>query len=168
MTGIDLDHLRIANPCPASWSSMTGNERARFCGDCRKHVYNLAELTRQEAVELIQTHQGKVCMRIHRRVDGTVLVGDCPVGWRAMRGRMAKAAALLLGWITAAFAGIGCDTKRVEGTPPSGERDPVEVMGDVCVEPPLVNQPEDLPVLMGEVCPDSPPAARDALTPEVR
>lgn len=168
MTGIDLDHLRIANPCSASWSSMTGNERARFCGDCRKHVYNLAELTRQEAVELIQSNQGKVCMRIHRRADGTVLVGDCPVGWRAMRGRMAKAAALLFGWVTAAFAGIGCDEKHVDGVPTSGQPEPREVMGDVCVEPPLATPPEDARVLMGEVCPASPPESPEAPTPEVR
>ncbi len=44
-----LEDVRIASPCSASWEDMTGDARVRFCGKCAKNVYNLSEMTRDEA-----------------------------------------------------------------------------------------------------------------------
>ena len=89
---IKLDRLRIASPCPASWEQMTGDDRARFCELCNLHVYNIAELTASEAKSLIANAEGRICARLYRRSDGTVITKDCPVGLRAIRRRVARIA----------------------------------------------------------------------------
>lgn len=91
-----LDRIRIASPCHVSWESMTGTERARFCSQCKLHVYDFSRLSRKEAVALISNTQGRVCGRLHRRADGTILTSDCPVGLRAIRRRVARMAGACL------------------------------------------------------------------------
>src|SRR4051794_558697 len=44
-----LETLRIASPCTARWDEMRGDEQMRYCGQCRKKVYNLSAMTRDEA-----------------------------------------------------------------------------------------------------------------------
>jgi Carboxypeptidase regulatory-like domain len=87
-----LDRLRIASPCPARWEQMNGDDRARFCELCNLHVYNIAELTAREAKSLIANTEGRICARLYRRSDGTVITKDCPVGLRAIRRRVARIA----------------------------------------------------------------------------
>ena len=84
-----LQRIEIATPCDASWDDMAGDERKRFCQQCELHVYNLAAMTEQEAVQLIEETQGRLCGRIYRRKDGTVLTQDCPMGLRAVRRKLA-------------------------------------------------------------------------------
>ena len=38
----DLIDLRIASPCPAEWSKMTGTDRVRHCSECDLKVYNFS------------------------------------------------------------------------------------------------------------------------------
>lgn len=38
-----LDNIHIASPCSADWSEMYGDNRKRFCGDCKLNVYNLSD-----------------------------------------------------------------------------------------------------------------------------
>jgi hypothetical protein len=82
-----LESLRIASPCKADWGAMQGDDRVRFCGQCEKNVYNLSGMRRDEADALIQGAEGKVCIRMYRRADGTVLTSDCPDGVRRKRRR---------------------------------------------------------------------------------
>jgi hypothetical protein len=91
-----LDRVQIATPCPASWSAMTGGERVRHCELCHKNVYNISEMSRDEALSLIREKEGRLCLRLARRTDGTVLTKDCPVGVRAMRRRLAYALSFAL------------------------------------------------------------------------
>src|SRR5690606_3568930 len=97
-----LAEIRVASPCPANWDEMAGDERARFCSQCRKHVYNLSAMTAEAAEALIREKEGNLCGRFHRRADGTVLhAGDCPVGlaarqWRRIKGWAGAAASLVL------------------------------------------------------------------------
>lgn len=94
-----LDHLRVASSCPTSWEQMSGDDRVRFCDLCNLHVYNIARLTRTEAESLIAGAEGRICARLFRRTDGTVITKDCPVGLRAMRRRVARTAGALLATI---------------------------------------------------------------------
>jgi hypothetical protein len=75
-----LDDIAIASPCPAEWAQMSGDERSRFCGACKKHVYDLSAMTRAQAVRTIVEKEGRLCARLYRRADGTVLTADCPRG----------------------------------------------------------------------------------------
>ena len=90
-----IDRLRIATPCPISWEQMTGDNRVRFCDHCRLNVYNISELSSIEAETLIASTEGRLCARLFRRADGTVLTKDCPVGLRALRRRVAKRTAAI-------------------------------------------------------------------------
>lgn len=59
---------------------MEGNDQVRFCGQCSLNVYNIAEMNLEDAENLIVEKEGRLCLRLYRRSDGTVLTKDCPVG----------------------------------------------------------------------------------------
>jgi hypothetical protein len=82
-----LENARIGTRCNARWSAMEGDDRVRFCGECRKNVYNLSALPRAEAERLLQEREGRICIRLYKRADGTVMTADCPVGVRRLRVR---------------------------------------------------------------------------------
>jgi hypothetical protein len=92
-----LERVRVASPCSASWEEMAGDDRRRLCAHCDRHVYNLSEMTRDEAMALIFQKEGRLCARFYRRADGTVLTRDCPVGVRRARERFARVAAIIAG-----------------------------------------------------------------------
>jgi hypothetical protein len=87
-----IDRLRIASPCPVGWEQMTGGERVRHCDLCSLKVYNIAQMSRTDAEALIANTEGRICARLFRRADGTVITKDCPVGLRAIRRRVARVA----------------------------------------------------------------------------
>lgn len=70
-------NLAISEPCHADWSSMTGDERARFCSACAKHVHDLSAMTPVEAIDLLDqratTHEGSLCVRYRHDARGDVL-----------------------------------------------------------------------------------------------
>jgi hypothetical protein len=120
-----LGRMRIASPCPANWEGMEGDERVRFCRLCDLHVYNISEMTRAEAESLVARTEGRrLCARLYRRADGTVLTKDCPTGLRAVRRRVGRTAGAALAAVLSlcggafgqgkAKAGDSCDTGRAK------------------------------------------------------
>ncbi|HEX8558989.1 MAG TPA: hypothetical protein VF668_12850, partial [Pyrinomonadaceae bacterium] len=112
-----LEGVRVAAPCPARWEKMAGDERVRYCDSCSLHVYNLSGMTRREAEALVAGAEGRLCVRFHRRGDGTILTRDCPVGLRAVRRRVARVAgsalAAALGFLTGLGLDLGFEGARV-------------------------------------------------------
>jgi hypothetical protein len=100
-----LDSIRIASPCTADWDQMTGDDRVRFCKECNKNVFNLSEMTREEAQKLLTEHTGRLCLRLYRRPDGTVLTADCPVGLARVRQRLQRMCLAGLALVGAFFWG---------------------------------------------------------------
>jgi len=109
-----LNSIRIASPCHVDWESMTGDERKRFCGDCKLNVYNISEMTKKDAANLIRESEGRVCLRLYRRQDGTVITDNCPVGLRKLRERILKVAAI----VTAQLAIAGLLSSHAQGCEP--------------------------------------------------
>ena len=72
-----LSKVQVAKPCPANWREMKGNDQVRHCTHCAKNVYNLSNMSRQEAADLIERTEGKVCVRYYTRPDGGVMTKDC-------------------------------------------------------------------------------------------
>jgi hypothetical protein len=101
-----LDNIHIASPCSADWNEMYGDDRKRFCGDCKLNVYNLSDMTRDEAENLLMISEGRLCVRFFRRADGTVLTRNCPVGWRAVKQKTSRMATAAFSVLTAFFAGM--------------------------------------------------------------
>ncbi len=179
-----LDDLRIATPCSADWEQMQGDDRVRHCGDCRLNVYNVAEMTRAEAATLITMSEGKrVCMRLYRRPDGTLITQDCWERLRAARRRgwVAFAAALVIVGLTQLglrFAALGWLLQWASRKPP------IVTMGTIAEpirqapapapapapEPrPLMGEIEPQPALMGAVAVRRPePPAKKAPPKTIR
>jgi len=124
VSNIDLlDNIHVAAPCRASWDAMEGDERQRFCQQCRKNVYNLSDMTRKQAIALVQEKEGhNLCVRFYRRPDGTVLTDNCPVGLRGIRNTIVRRwaavsalAAVLLPLTRLSFAGASPQSTTKKG-----------------------------------------------------
>lgn len=133
-----LDRVEVASPCNARWADMSGDERVRFCGLCRQHVYDLSSLTRAEAAALLSRGEERRCIRFFRRADGTVLTADCPDALRRTRRRgrlLRRAAAVALGALGLGAAGCSPPHEEVMGArvapsaPPPGALTPAPAPG---------------------------------------
>jgi hypothetical protein len=126
---IDINKLRVAKPCSVGWETMTGDERARHCQSCKLYVYNIAGMTNAEVQHLVASREGRLCIRLFRRPDGTVITKDCPVGLRAYQKRIAKFAgaslATMLGLFSISF-GQKDDKKGIDASKIKIERTIVE------------------------------------------
>jgi hypothetical protein len=171
----DVDQVRIASPCKASWEDMIGDDRVRFCGQCSKNVYDLSALTRQDAEALLTKHEGNLCVRLYRRADGTVLTADCPTGARAKKRRLTVLAAMGGGLMAAAGAVAATSHTAVQGTialpqpvtvtqgevaKSVEEPPPRETMGKIAVRP-----PEPRPEPQGHWLMGAPPPSRPMTAP---
>jgi hypothetical protein len=161
-----LANIKIASPCSARWSQMAGDDRARFCAQCQKHVYNLSNLTADEAAALIREREGKLCARFYQRADGMVLTSDCPIGagqvWARCKRLLGAAAALMLLGVTVPLIARSPNREELPrarakvyrawddaivtiktwlGHPPARTM----VMGDICIVPPPANPPASVP-----------------------
>lgn len=101
-----LNNIRIASPCAADWNEMYGDDRKRFCGDCKLNVYNLSGMTRDAAESLIMNAEGRLCVRFYRRADGSVITDDCPVGWAKVKQRTRLYATAAASLLMALFTGV--------------------------------------------------------------
>ena len=101
-----LNNIKIASPCPADWNEMYGDDRKRFCGDCKLNVYNLSGMTKDEAESLIMNAEGRLCVRFYKRADGSVITADCPVGWAKLKHRTRVYATAVASLLMALFTGV--------------------------------------------------------------
>ncbi|MGD9562113.1 MAG: hypothetical protein AB7F88_07815 [Pyrinomonadaceae bacterium] len=136
-----LVNIKIASPCSANWNAMQGNERKRFCGECKLNVYNLSGMSRYDAENLLRVSEGRLCVRYFQRSDGTVLTADCPVGWARVKQRISIAAAAafsllfaLLGMLAAVpFMRKNVESVRKVVIPFAPTPEKREVMGNIAV-----------------------------------
>jgi hypothetical protein len=164
-----VDRITVRTPCTESWDAMRGDDRKRFCGKCRLHVYDISAMSRGEAETLLAariapgrgatngaTNGGsdRLCVRFARRPDGTVVTDDCGPVRRAIRRRAMVVRAAAAGIFAMFFPLAACSKPApavdVQGTPISppdrlaGEAE----LGDVC--PPEMGKMRIAP-------PDQPP-----------
>lgn len=85
--------LKVASPCKASWKDMSGDDAVRFCGLCKKNVYELSHMSSEQIEELLTGSGEKRCVRFYQRKDGTLLTSDCSVGLRRKRRKQAMVGA---------------------------------------------------------------------------
>lgn len=122
-----LDALEVASPCQAAWDEMQGDDTVRHCKSCRLNVYNLSRMTRGQAENLVRQREGRLCVRFYRRADGTVLTRDCPIGLRAIRGRLVRVAASIGALVGAAiFGGLSARGGLAESEPHVTTRGPLQ------------------------------------------
>jgi hypothetical protein len=154
-----LEDLTIAAPCPAKWEAMTGDDRVRHCELCKLSVYNVAALTAAEALDLVTKSEGRVCARLYKRADGTVLTANCPVGvkaaWRRVAWAAAAAAVVVLTVstvVSAKLAGSGGGAHSTFAAAKHATKEfLVKHLPDWMI--PECWKPEQLLVTMGEIAP---------------
>lgn len=157
---VNLNNIKIASPCEADWDSMFGNERKRFCGQCKLNVYNLSGMSRAEAEALLEQSEGRLCVRYFRRADGTILTEDCPVGWAKVKKRVSAFATAAFAIFVSAFSGAYFSAKGVSGAE-VGKLLPI----------PLTTPTPKYEPLMGAVAMPSPtptPKASPSPTPKIK
>jgi hypothetical protein len=175
-----LENTQIATPCTADWNAMApvgdAPSQVRHCEQCHLNVYNLSAMTRHQAEALIAEHtqqhpESRLCVRLYRRADGTVLTQDCPVGlatqhhrplalckthrWR--RTLRHSAATILIATAIGTFYPMasGHATEPPASSTPSSVAPP-QVMGQLVAptqhpEPPAVGHDKSLTPEMGDV-----------------
>ena len=73
-----LDQLQVVSPCSTDWDRMSGDEKKRFCSECDKFVYDFSQMTRRQVEAIVSIHRGRMCARITRRPDGSLLTMETP------------------------------------------------------------------------------------------
>jgi carboxypeptidase family protein len=73
-----LDQLKIVSPCSTDWDRMSGDEKKRFCSECDKFVYDFSQMTRSQVEAIVSIHRGRMCARITRRPDGSLVTLEAP------------------------------------------------------------------------------------------
>jgi hypothetical protein len=157
-----LNNLKVASPCSQDWNAMIGDDRKRYCGECKLNVFNLSGMSRTEAENLIMNAEGRLCVRFYKRADGSVITEDCPVGWAKVKARTKVYITALASLIFTFFGALGLVSalnKVRERRTTMGDvavTDPtpkiIPKMGNVAV-PVTKETPEERPVVMGGISP---------------
>jgi len=121
----------------------------RFCGECKLNVYNLSGMSRQEAEDLVAGAEGRLCVRFYRRIDGTIITENCPVGWAMVKQR-AKV------YVTAAFSLLMTLLSGLFIASLFGRSNNIVEVGVLSVKPTPTPTPKTVP-LMG-IVPYTPPS----------
>lgn len=155
-----LETIQIASPCQASWGEMRGDDRARFCSQCSKCVYNIAMMPALDVAKLIEETEGRVCMRLYRRRDGTVLTADCPVGAeQAKRGRLRRVVAWSVLGLSVLFTRSLLQSYAASAERPQGAGGGLSQRLEACVDWAKdiigLNPTPTGTVTMGVICPPS-------------
>ena len=158
-----LNNIKIASPCPADWNEMYGDDRKRFCGDCKLNVYNLSGMTLDEAEMLVTNAEGRLCVRYFQRADGTIITADCPVGWAKVKARTKVYATAVASMLVALFSGLLFVSMFSKGKPTIGKLlipfttpTPEMTMGAVAMNPDPTPQPLMGNFIQGDIAAPSP------------
>jgi hypothetical protein len=150
-TRIPLSQIRVAGPCSQPWQEMTGDDRARFCTHCDRHVHNLSAMTQDEAQRLICESAGRLCIAYVPNADGSPQT----LGYQVppKRRRFGWMFAAVVGGIGAVAAAIAQHAVADRPAPP--------VAGMMLGTPPAVAGEM---MIMGDI---GPPATRPTVSPDV-
>jgi hypothetical protein len=156
--------LPIESPCKADWTTMTLADRGRFCGECKKVVRELAQLSEGEARALLASPPAEgLCVRYIHDATGEIVFRPqvVPVGRLA---RVRRAAAVALAAASIPMAAAGCMGSApmpppVMGAAPAPVTPPPETMGVVAM-----GEPPAAPVATSPA-PSATPVATDPAAP---
>lgn len=112
----------IEQPCTYGWDNMagSGSENIRFCKECKLNVYNISNMTEEEAKAQLESSDGRTCVRMRTRADGTVYTDNCPYRLRRVRNMLRRYAPVLLVLCAWAFNQSIADAQGLVGAPVEG------------------------------------------------
>ena len=104
-----LPEVSVLKQCPASWRKMKGDNQVRFCTICKRNVYNLSDMTTEQAYQVLADAEGRFCSRFYKRKDGTIVTAECP--------KPERAKFWFRGIVSALLAGVGITVALPLATP---------------------------------------------------
>lgn len=134
-----LPDIHIKSPCMEDWDAMPGSEARRYCTICGDDVYELSEMSADEAAMLFSRRSERLCVRYAQRADGVpqFRIGPRWLHWtRRYLRRGVIAAAALFGMIltstTACVMGrVKC--QRPDANDRNASTQPAEAVNDQSV-----------------------------------
>jgi hypothetical protein len=126
--------LPIPTPCTADWTTMTLADGGRFCGDCKKVVRELAQMSEAEARALLASPPTEgLCVRyVHDATGEIVFRRDVvPTARLARVRRVAVTALAALSLPALAGCGAAQQSQPLMGAPP-----PPDMLAITMGEPP--------------------------------
>jgi len=131
--------IPIASPCTADWTTMKPSDKSRFCGECKKFVHDLSQMTSDEARALLRAPATEgLCIRYLYDQYGNVVFRPEPAA-----SKLVSAGALnrLKRFAAAATAvAMPLTLTACMGAPP-----PRYAMGAVVAPPMVTPEPCDVP-----------------------
>jgi len=82
---------------------MSGDEKKRFCSECDKFVYDFSRMTPRQVEAIVSIHGGRMCARITRRPDGSLVTLEAP----PVHPTVARRASPVINATLAAILGLG-------------------------------------------------------------
>lgn len=111
-----VQSVKITTPCSVGWDSMEGDEKMRFCQQCKMNVHNLSIMSDKEAAKIIANKTSRTCVFFWQRPDGTIITDNCPEKLKRIRGHIRAYAASALMVITC-FWTAGASAQGLIGAP---------------------------------------------------
>ena len=100
-----LRQVSVESPCTENWNKMDGDEKSRHCNKCSHSVVNLSALTANEAASVIDSAQGRLCVRYFADVQGAPLLAHPNRShWKVSLAYVVAGALSLVGLLTKAEA----------------------------------------------------------------
>jgi hypothetical protein len=104
--------FRTGTPCPADWDLMRGDERVRYCPECKRDVYDFSKMSDEDIEHLVARGGQRLCARVRQRPSGVVVTTDSSVSFGGLMRRMSRLATIAL----AAAISVGPATAGQPGT----------------------------------------------------
>jgi hypothetical protein len=90
-----VQKVTIKSPCSVGWDTMEGDDKVRFCGQCKLNVYNISGMSEAEAANVLTRSDERPCVFLRRTEDGIIVSDNCPVALRSMRKRLVLSTVLV-------------------------------------------------------------------------
>ena len=112
-----VQSVTIKTPCSVGWENMEGDDKVRFCQQCKLNVHNLSNMTDKEAANILTANKTKrLCVFMRKRPDGSIITDNCPEKLKKIRGHIRAYAASALMVITCFWA-AGASAQGLIGGP---------------------------------------------------
>src|SRR5215510_10450627 len=108
--------VRVKRTCGSSWELMTGDDRVRFCEECRRNVYNISSMTTSEAETLLSHNVGRICIRFERGADDRIVTAPEPVALPIRRFPAHKLASAVTAVLLSASVGASTPNDAAPAT----------------------------------------------------
>ena len=75
---------------------MVGNERVRYCPECKLDVYNFSSMTDEDVRQIVSGSKQRLCARVRQSPDGTVMPWNSSVRFSIVMRRISRVSRIAL------------------------------------------------------------------------